>query len=124
MTGTRPLLRAMLSGFARRCPACGHGRLFDGFLKVADTCGHCGLDLTPQRADDAPPYFTILIVGHVVIPACLLLEQMLHPAAWVHFAIWLPVTVAMTAYLLPRTKGTIIGVQWSQRMHGFGPDGD
>lgn len=117
---TRPLWPAIRRGFARRCPACGEGRVFDGLLKVREACPSCGQALHHHRADDAPPYFTILIVGHIIVPLALLLEQNLHPEHWLHMALWIPLTLALTIALLPRVKGALIGLQWSQRMHGFG----
>lgn len=116
----RPLWPALRRGFARRCPTCGEGRIFDGLLKVRDACPSCGEALHHQRADDAPPYFTILVVGHIVVPLALLLEQTAHPESWLHMALWIPLTLALTVALLPRIKGALIGLQWSQRMHGFG----
>jgi uncharacterized protein (DUF983 family) len=122
----RDLWPALLRGLACRCPRCGRGRLFGRYLKVADRCAACGLDLSHQRADDAPPYFTIVLVGHVIVPGALLLEQLSHPPSWLHFAIWLPLTVLLTLLLLPCVKGAVVGAQWSNRMHGFGayPDPD
>jgi uncharacterized protein (DUF983 family) len=120
----RSLLGALGRGWRRRCPACGAPSLFAGYLKVPPACARCGLDLSGHRADDAPPYFTILIVGHVVVPLMPLLERLAHPAEWVHLALWLPLTLALTLWFLPRIKGTLIGLQWSQRMHGFGGAAD
>lgn len=94
--------------------------MFEGLLKVRDHCPACGEALHHHRADDAPPYFTVLIVGHVVVPAALLAEQTLEPAAWTHLAVWIPLTLGLTFALLPRIKGALVGLQWSQRMHGFG----
>jgi uncharacterized protein (DUF983 family) len=111
---------AVRRGFARRCPACGEGRAFDGLLKVRDACQACGQELHHHRADDAPPYFTILIVGHIVVPLALMVEQTLQPELWLHMALWPPLTLGLSLALLPRIKGALIGVQWSQRMHGFG----
>ena len=75
----RPLWSALLQGFRQRCPRCGRGGLFRRYLKVVDTCPACGEAMHHQRADDAPPYFTILIVGHLIVPAALLLEQTAQP---------------------------------------------
>lgn len=123
-TPTAPVARdttlAMRRGWSQCCPACGKGRLFAGFLKVAPTCETCSEELHHQRADDAPPYFTIFIVGHIVIAGVLWMEKAYQPEAWLHAAIWGPVTVAMSLWLLPRIKGTLVGLQWAQRMHGFG----
>lgn len=116
----RPVGKAMWTGWRQRCPQCGHGAMFGGFLKVNATCPNCGEALHHHRADDAPPYFTILIVGHVVVPLMLLLEQNWEPATWVHMALWLPLSLLLTAYCLPRIKGSLVGLQWAKRMHGFG----
>lgn len=120
----RRLWPALRRGFARRCPDCGEGRVFDGLLKVRESCASCGLELHHHRADDAPPYFTILIVGHIVVPLALVAEQKLEPALWLHMALWCSLTLALTLVLLPRVKGALIGLQWSQRMHGFGDHTD
>jgi uncharacterized protein (DUF983 family) len=115
----RDWMRAMLNGFRLRCPACGAGRLFGRYLKVHDACPGCGEALHHHRADDAPPYFTILIVGHVVVGAILPVERAFMPPLWVHGALWLPLAVAMSLWFLPRIKGAIVGLQWALYMHGF-----
>jgi uncharacterized protein (DUF983 family) len=112
--------RAIVNGLRERCPACGEGRLFGRYLKVNDTCPHCGEALYHHRADDAPPYFTILIVGHVVVGAILPVERAFAPPLWLHAALWLPLTLILCLALLPRIKGAIVGLQWAFYMHGFG----
>jgi len=119
----RPVAGALLRGLRGRCPACGEGHLFRGYVSVAEECSACGLDLRDHRADDAPPYVTILIVGHVVIPLLLLVEQLWAPAQWLQYLFWLPVTLAMTLWLLRPIKGCLIGFLWARRMHGFSRDG-
>jgi uncharacterized protein (DUF983 family) len=116
----RPPIDAMRRGAALTCPACGRGRLFGAYLKVADTCAACGLELHHHRTDDAPPYFTIVIVGHIVVAGALTLEQALAPSSWIHFVLWIPLALALSLLLLPRVKGALIGLQWANRMHGFG----
>lgn len=115
----RPLFGALRRGWRKRCPRCAKGRLFNGYLKTHDNCSVCDLGLHHHRADDAPPYFTIMIVGHIVIGGMLWLETAIHPAAWIHMAIWLPLTILLTLLLLPMVKGALIGWQWALRMHGF-----
>lgn len=115
----RNVQQAMLRGAAQRCPACGEGRLYDSFLKVQDACPKCGEELHHHRADDAPPYFTMLITGHVVVAALLVVETELQPPLWVHAAIWGPLIILMSLSLLPRIKGALVGLQWALRMHGF-----
>ena len=66
-TGEPGPFTALKRGFLQRCPACGRGRLFGRFLKVADRCRACGTEFHHHRADDFPPYIVMLIVGHVVV---------------------------------------------------------
>lgn len=120
----RDIKTAMLRGWGQTCPSCGQGTMYGKFLKVSDTCPACGEELHHQRADDAPPYFTMVIVGHVVIGGVLVLEKALGPPTWVHLAIWLPLTLILSLVLLPRVKGTLVGLQWALRMHGFGGAAD
>lgn len=109
----------MLRGAAQKCPACGSGRLYSSYLKVNEQCPSCSEELHHQRADDAPPYFTMLIVGHVVVALVLLVEDMFAPPTWVHAALWAPTILILSLWLLPRIKGALIGLQWAWRMHGF-----
>lgn len=118
---------ALWRGLRGRCPHCGRGPIFHAFLKVADHCAVCGEALHHHRADDAPAYFVILIVGHLVVPCALALETAFAPSYWVHFAIWPPLTLGLALGLLQPIKGAIVSWQWAQRMHGFGavePDPD
>jgi uncharacterized protein (DUF983 family) len=96
--------------------------MFWHYLKVADRCPRCGEELHHHRADDAPPYFTIVIVDHVVVSLVLAVEIAYHPPLWVHAALWLPLTVALALLILPPVKGALVGLQWALRMHGFDPD--
>lgn len=114
---------SMLRGFKLKCPACGEGRMFGAYLKVNDVCPKCGEELHHHRADDAPPYFTILIVAHIVGAGILWLEQTYAPPTWVHWMIWGPLLLVLSLGLLPRIKGALIGLQWALRMHGFGGPG-
>lgn len=116
----RDVTRAVLAGARLCCPSCEKGRLFRAYLKVADACPQCGEELHHQRADDAPAYFTMVIVGHVIVGGILALEKAMKPDTWVHLVIWLPLLTIMTLGLLPRVKGALVGLQWALRMHGFG----
>lgn len=111
---------AFKNGWHEKCPSCGQGSLYHKYLKVSDSCPHCSEELFHQRADDAPPYFTMTITGHVVIGGIMIMEQMYAPPTWVHLAIWLPMLVLLSLWLLPRVKGALIGYQWANKMHGFG----
>ena len=111
--------RAIWRGLRRRCPACGRGAVFASFLKIAERCPACGEELYHQRADDAPPYFTMMIVGHIVVPAMLVVERLWRPAVEIHMALWIPLTLILTFALMPSVKAAVVGLQWALRMHGF-----
>ena len=123
-TGERSVLLSLLRGARLTCPACGKGAMFRRYLKVADNCPDCGEALHHHRADDAPPYFTIVIVGHVVVGLMLAVEMAYHPPLWLHAAIWLPLTLLLALLLLPPIKGALVGLQWALLMHGFDPDAE
>ncbi len=120
----RNVWQAMGRGLACACPSCGKGRIYGKFLKVNPVCSVCGTELHHQRADDAPPYFTMFIVGHIIVGGVLAVERAFAPATWVHMALWLPLTVILSLVLLPMVKGALIGLQWALRMHGFGGGAD
>jgi uncharacterized protein (DUF983 family) len=123
-TGERSVPLSLLRGARLMCPACGKGAMFRRYLKVADTCPACSEALHHHRADDAPPYFTIIIVGHIVVGLVLAVEMAFRPPIWVHEAIWLPLTVLLALLILPPVKGALVGLQWALLMHGFDPDAD
>ena len=104
-------------GWRGLCPRCGEGRLFSGFLKMRSHCPVCDLGLEPYRADDAPAYFTIFIVGHIVVPLVLAFEKYgSEPPLWLHAALWLPLSVGLALFLLPRIKGAVIALLWAHRI--------
>jgi uncharacterized protein (DUF983 family) len=112
---------ALRRGFRCRCPNCGRGKLFRAYLKVVDRCALCGEDFSHHRADDAPAYFVILIVGHIVVPLVLIVEEIFAPPYWVHAALWLPSIIGLALGLLPPVKGAIVAWLWAHFMHGFDP---
>ena len=118
---TRDVVQSMWRGARCRCPACGEGRIFRAYLKVNDYCPECGEALYHQRADDAPPYVVIFIVGHIIIGLLLGVEKAFQPELWVHMVLWLPLTAILSLALLPPVKGALIGLQWAIKMHGFDP---
>lgn len=121
----RPLKPALRKGWSRRCPCCGNGPLFNGYLKVRDSCAVCNQDFTPQRADDGPAYLTILIVGHLMAPLLMFVFVRFRPEPITMITLFSVFTVALSLFLLPRLKGAMIGLQWAKRMHGFGePEAD
>ena len=111
-------------GFLGQCPKCGEGPIFGKYLKVNDACPGCGEELHHHRADDAPPYFTILIVGHVVGALMLLVEEHNDTLPiWIHAIVWPAMVISLSLLLLPRIKGVLIAWQWALRMHGFDGSG-
>lgn len=115
----RNAMTALRRGLLGRCPNCGQGKLFRAFLKVADQCPACGEELHHHRADDAPAYFNIVIVGHIVVPLVVAVETAFAPAYWIHLALWLPLILALSFGLMQPIKGAIVAWQWTHRMHGF-----
>jgi uncharacterized protein (DUF983 family) len=121
----RPAATSMRRGLFGRCPRCGEGRIYRAYLKVAEHCTVCGEPLHHHRADDAPPYLTILIVGHIVVGLMLLVETLKDDAPlWIHMAVWPTLAVLLSLWLLPLIKGALIGYQWALKMHGFGKETD
>lgn len=120
----RPFWPALRRGLTKRCPSCGEGALYRAFLKPHDRCGVCGQDLSGHRADDLPPYATILIVGHLLIPALVALERVAPPPLWMAALLWSSAAIVLCLLLLPPVKGAVIALQWAFRMHGFHDPGD
>jgi len=83
-----------------------------------ETCYQCGEQLAKIRTDDIAPYFTTMIVGHLIVPPLLMLERQYHPDQWIHFAIWPALTLLLMFFFLPRVKGATLGVMWHLRMRG------
>ena len=109
-----PLLTALGRGAIGRCPACGQTRAFSGYLKVVPQCVACSAPLGSVRADDAPPYFTIFLVGHILVPIMFAIERAYAPPLWSQAAVGLPVALAMCLGLLRPVKGATLG--WMLKM--------
>ncbi len=116
----RPVFEAMGRGFKGRCPRCGSGKLFYGFTKTVETCGSCGEEIHHHRADDLPAYLTIFVVGHIVVGGFMTFEALTDWPGWLHLSIWVPLTLILALALLQPIKGAVVGLQWANRMHGFG----
>ncbi len=117
------LLTAMLRGFACSCPACGTTKMFRGYLRVVDDCSHCGAPLGEYRADDAPPYFTIFAVGHIVVPLMFLVSRETDLSDLVQGLIWVPVALGLTLGLLRPIKGATVGLMLRLGMTKAGQNG-
>lgn len=105
-----PLSTAIGRGLLGRCPACGQTRAFNGYLRVVSSCVACGAPLGAFRADDAPPYFTIFISGHIVIPLLLWTDNTYEPPIWVMSAIFIPLIIVLCLVLLRPVKGGTLGL--------------
>src|SRR5512143_3974939 len=96
--------QALWRGFRGHCPACGEGRMFRAFLKVADKC---------------PAYLVIVIVGHILVPILLAVETEIAPAVWISMTVWPLAALTMALGLLQPVKGAVVAIQWFGGMHGF-----
>ena len=123
-TEKRPLTRAMLQGFAGRCPSCGESKLFSGGLKVQDTCHECGEAFHHHRADDLPAYLNIFIIGHVVVAAAMIAMDMKLMGMWPLVISACALALFLALGLMRPLKGLVVGAQWALRMHGFGGHDD
>ena len=110
---TGQFFKALMRGARRRCPECGQGRLFAGYLKVRPVCEVCGHENGLYPADDAPPYFTILIVGHLVVAPMLVFPFIWQWPVGVVLAVTLPTLFVATLLILPRVKGAVVGAHWA-----------
>lgn len=120
-TPKRSVGKAVWNGMKLRCPHCGKGRLFRAYLKVADKCEACGEELFHHRADDFPPYLSIVLVGHVIVGLMLHLEMEYTISPMWYLATMVPIAVILPLITLPSIKGAVVGLQWANRMHGFDP---
>lgn len=113
--GDWPPLSALRTGLLCRCPRCGQGRLFAGYLKVVDSCAVCGLDLREHDSGDGPAVFIIFILGFIVVPLAVWTEFRFAPPFWLHVAIWPVVLLGGTFALLPPLKGLMVALQYRHR---------
>jgi uncharacterized protein (DUF983 family) len=118
MTSSPKLFTALGRGFTGRCPCCGKGRLFRAYLKVVDACAACGHPLGAYRADDGPAYFTILIVGHLVIGPLLFVPYIWQGPLQIVLPLTLIPIAVLTLVLLPRIKGAFVGLLASLKTTG------
>jgi uncharacterized protein (DUF983 family) len=102
-------------GLRGRCPRCGEGKLFSGFLTLRPACAHCGLDYSFADAGDGPAVFVILIGGFIVVFAALVTEFVYQPPYWVHAALWLPLILIVTLAPLRLIKGLLIALQYHHK---------
>jgi uncharacterized protein (DUF983 family) len=106
-----PIKRGLLG----RCPRCGEGKLFDGFLTLRPACNKCGLDYSFADAGDGPAVFVILIGGALVVLAALFTEVVYQPPYWVHAVLWVPLILIVTLAHLRMLKGLLIALQYHHK---------
>jgi len=105
----------IIRGLRGRCPRCGEGRLFQGFLKLRSCCERCGLDFNFADGGDGPAVFVILLGGAIVVCAALITEVVYQPPYWVHAMLWLPLILLVTLSPLRPIKGLMIALQYHHR---------
>ena len=103
---------AIRAGLACRCPRCGEGKLFQGFLALRPRCEACGLDYGFADAGDGPAVFIMFLAGFIVVTAALVTEVVYQPPLWVHAALWLPLLLVVTLGPLRPMKGLMIALQY------------
>lgn len=117
-TGVRPegeALSPFVAGLRCRCPRCGEGRLFSGYLDVAERCGSCGLELRAYDSGDGPAVIIIFLLGLLVVPLALLVESIAAPPYWVHLVVWPPVILGLALGLLRPIKAFFVAQQYRHR---------
>ncbi|MBO0753769.1 MAG: DUF983 domain-containing protein [Bradyrhizobiaceae bacterium] len=103
------------AGLTCRCPHCGRGKLFRGFLDLRERCEACGLDYGFSDAGDGPAVFVILFAGFIVVACALIVEVAYQPPFWVHAALWLPLILLTTLLPLRLMKGLLIALQYHHK---------
>jgi uncharacterized protein (DUF983 family) len=101
-----------VTGLSGRCPRCGKGKLFDGFLALRERCDACGLDYAFADAGDGPAVFVMFIAGFIVVGMALLVEVKYAPPLWVHAILWVPLILLVTLAPLRLIKGLLISLQY------------
>jgi len=122
-----PQRSAIATGLACKCPRCGQGPLYAGFLTVAENCAACGLDLKKADSGDGPAVFIIFILGFLVVPAAFWAEFRFEPPMWLHMTIWPLAILGGALALLRPMKGVLIALQYRHRASESGTvdyDGD
>jgi uncharacterized protein (DUF983 family) len=109
------LTQSALRGLACRCPRCGKGKLFSGFINLRPNCEVCGLDYAFIDSGDGPAIFIIMIAGAIVVAGALIVEVKYQPPYWVHAVLWLPLILATTLLPLRAMKSLLIALQFHHK---------
>ena len=110
-----PPLSPYSTGLTGRCPRCGDGKLFRGFIALAEKCDVCGLDLKFADSGDGPAIFVMLIAGFLIVGAALWLEVSYEPPIWVYVAVLLPLTLIVCLGMLRPLKGVLVALQYANK---------
>ena len=110
-----PPISAVSTGLAGRCPRCGDGRMFHGFLTLAPKCDVCGLDFAFADSGDGPAVFVSLIGGFLVLGAALAIDMAYEPPIWVYIVFFLPLALVVCLGLLRPLKGLLIASQYQNK---------
>jgi uncharacterized protein (DUF983 family) len=113
LRSTPSLLVGLKRGICRRCPACGQGALFRGYLAVLPACSVCGNDNEQYPSDDFAPYVTIFLVLHLVMPLFIYADRTWEMSVWFEAAVAIPIFIVITLAVLPFAKGSVIGFAWA-----------
>ena len=113
--GTPTVLQSALRGLGCKCPRCGNGKLFAGFLTLRPKCDVCGLDYTFIDTGDGPAIFIIMLAGAVVVACALIVEVKYQPPFWLHAVLWLPLILATTLLPLRSMKALLIALQFHHK---------
>jgi uncharacterized protein (DUF983 family) len=103
------------AGLRCRCPNCGEGRVFRGFLRFKDQCEACGADLTVADVGDGASFFVMWAALVLIAPAAMVFELLVRPPTWVHIILWPPVIVVVCLFLLRPFKATLFALQWKHK---------
>ena len=109
------LAQSVLRGIACKCPRCGKGKLYSGFLTLRPACESCGLDYAFIDSGDGPAVFIIMIAGAIVVACALIVEVKYEPPFWVHAVLWLPLILATTLLPLRSMKSLLIALQFHHK---------
>ena len=110
-----PLSQTILRGLACKCPRCGEGKLFAGFIDLRPSCESCGLDYAFIDVGDGASVFLIMIAGAIVVGAALVVEVKYQPPFWLHAALWLPLILLTTIAPLRPMKSLLIALQFHHK---------
>jgi uncharacterized protein (DUF983 family) len=113
----KPVGRSLWRGLKGLCPRCGQGRLFYRYLKVWPHCQDCGHDLDQYPADDGPAYFTILLVGQLVVAPLLFFPFIWQTPTWIIMPATLIPLGVLSLIALPRIKGAVLGLLFALNIH-------